>query len=171
MRHVDGAACDPAHAVEVHSGAPFPPPKGGPGETFQAHVARVERMESVQWVLWALLQDKRVARATHNMVAYRFHDKARGVQVADNDDDGESSAGQKLAGLLELMGANDVSVVVSRWYGGVHLGPARFKYIASTAQAQLSERGVGAERGRGGGGAATSGPRSKGGGRRNKTEQ
>ena len=192
MRHFDGAACDPAHAVEVSSGAPFHPPKGGPGESFQAHVARVERMESVQWVLSTLLQDRRIARATHNsaqressprssraanhtlgkhlsaggapslaVVAYRFWDKARGVQVADNDDDGESSSGQKLAGLLELMGANDVIVVVSRWYGGVHLGPARFKYIASAAQRQLSECGIGAERGRGAGGVATtSGPRS-----------
>ena len=54
-----------------------------------------------------------------------------GRQVADNDDDGEATSGQKLAGLLELMGANNVLVVVSRWFGGVHLGPARFKHIAS----------------------------------------
>lgn len=47
------------------------------------------------------------------------------VQVADNDDDGESGAGAKLAALLELMGANNVMIVVSRWYGGVHLGPDR----------------------------------------------
>ena len=47
------------------------------------------------------------------MIAYRFVD-ARGVQVADNDDDGESSSGSKLASLLELTHANNVLVVVSR---------------------------------------------------------
>ena len=35
------------------------------------------------------------------------------------------------------MGANNVLVVVSRWFGGVHLGPARFKYIANTARELL----------------------------------
>lgn len=47
------------------------------------------------------------------------------AQVADNDDDGESGAGAKLAALLELMGVQNVFVVVTRWYGGVHLGPDR----------------------------------------------
>ena len=76
------------------------------------------------------------------MVAYRFVDVSRGsVQVADNDDDGESSSGAKLAALLELTHCNNVIVVVSRWFGGILLGPARFKYIASTARALLEETG------------------------------
>ena len=53
------------------------------------------------------------------------------------------------------MGANNVLVVVSRWFGGVHLGPARFKYIANTARELLDACGHGAERrvqGGGGGG-------------------
>jgi putative IMPACT (imprinted ancient) family translation regulator len=33
----------------------------------------------------------------------------------DNDDDGESGAAGKMADLLQIMGANDVCVVVSRW--------------------------------------------------------
>ena len=64
-----------------------------------------------------------------------------GVQVSDNDDDGESSSGTKLAALLELANVNNVLVVVSRWFGGVLLGPVRFKYIASTARALLEETG------------------------------
>ena len=51
-----------------------------------------------------LLRDKRIAAATHNMLAYRFVDE-RGVQVSYNDDDGESSSGKKLASLLELTGS------------------------------------------------------------------
>lgn len=111
----------------------------------------------MQWALASLLRDKRIARATHNMIAYRFVD-ARGVLVSDNDDDGESGSGSKLASLLELTGAKDVLVVVSRWFGGVLLGPARFKYIASVARSLLEETGhvaSGKESAKGGGGRGT----------------
>ena len=50
------------------------------------------------------------------------------------------------------MGANNVLVVVTRWFGGVHLGPSRFKYIANTARELLDACGHGAERRAGGGG-------------------
>ena len=83
--------------------------------------------------------------------------------MSDNDDDGESSSGAKLASLLELTGAQNVLVVVSRWYGGIHLGPARFKYIAATGRAMLEEAGM---LGGGGGGATLKGvPAPKGTGR------
>ena len=142
VRHFGADALDERFAVEIVSGPSFHPPKSGPGESFQAHVAHVTCMGHVQWCLAKLLRDKRIARATHNMLAYKFVDVARGgVQVSDNDDDGESSSGAKLASLLELTAAQDVLVVVSRWFGGVLLGPARFKYIASTARQLLEETG------------------------------
>ena len=47
----------------------------------------------------------------------------------------------KLASTIDNKGARDVIVVVSRWFGGVHLGPARFKHIASVAGALLEEQG------------------------------
>ena len=121
----------------------------------------------VNWVLATLLKDKRIARATHNMIAYRFVDRTRGggVQVSDNDDDGESSSGAKLASVLELTHCNDVIVVVSRWFGGVLLGPARFKYIASVARALLEETGriEGGNAGGGGGGGGSRGKSGAGG--------
>ena len=143
VRHFGPEALDDAaNGVEIVSGPSFHPPKSGPAESFQAHVATVTRSGQVQWVLATLLRDKRVARATHNMIAYRFTDETRGgVQVSDNDDDGEAGSGAKLAAVLELTHCNNVIVVVSRWFGGVLLGPARFKYIASTARALLEETG------------------------------
>lgn len=39
----------------------------------------------------------------------------------DCEDDGESAAGGRLAHLLELMDLDNVLVVVSRWFGGIHL--------------------------------------------------
>ena len=62
--------------------------------------------------------------------------------VSDNDDDGEKGSGAKLAALLEMSDTMDCIVVVSRWYGGIHLGPARFKHIASTARDALVESGL-----------------------------
>ena len=47
----------------------------------------------------------------------------KGVQCSDNDDDGETGAGSRLAEMMQLMKVNNVFVMVSRYYGGVHLGP------------------------------------------------
>mmetsp|Transcript_7017 Transcript_7017/g.14400 ORF Transcript_7017/g.14400 Transcript_7017/m.14400 type:complete len:114 (+) Transcript_7017:1-342(+) len=108
------------------------------------HAARVTSPEHVQWVLARLLfHDKKVAKANHNMFAYRFTEVTDGTKrrVADNDDDGEKGAGAKLAALLEMCKVDDVIVVVSRWFGGIHLGPARFKYIAAVGRDALVEGG------------------------------
>ena len=52
----------------------------------------------------------------------------------DYDDDGESAAGGRLLHLLQLMDVWNVVVVVTRWYGGVHLGPDRFRLINAAAR-------------------------------------
>lgn len=142
IRHFDAAVIDEANRRPIHRGQPFHPPKSGPSELMLAHCSKVESMDHVNWVLAELLfNDKKVAKASHNMIAYRFYDKERECMVSDNDDDGEKGSGAKLAALLEMSDAMDCIVVVSRWYGGVHLGPARFKHIASTARDALVECG------------------------------
>jgi putative IMPACT (imprinted ancient) family translation regulator len=55
----------------------------------------------------------------------------------DNDDDGEDAAGSKLAYLLDMRKDENVLVVVSRWYGGIHLGPKRFAHIINVARVLL----------------------------------
>ena len=90
----------------------------------------------------------------------------------DCDDDGESAAGKRLLTLLQvrsrqtarrlihLLGtistltmslashpsqvseAQDVCVVVSRWYGGILLGPARFTHINNAARQLLEAQGI-----------------------------
>jgi hypothetical protein len=126
--------------------------------TFQAHVARVKSVGEVRAALGALLANPRISKATHNMFAYRFTDPSTGALVADNDDDGEDAAGTRLAELLELMRAEDVVVVVSRWYGGVLLGPSRFRVICNVAREMIEGqpwfqgRGSGGVTGKRGGG-------------------
>jgi len=59
------------------------------------------------------------------------------VIVQDNDDDGETAAGSRMAHLLQLMDVWNVCVVVSRWYGGIKLGPDRFRLINTAAREAL----------------------------------
>lgn len=75
-----------------------------------------------------LLANGKIARATHNMLAYRIATEG-GAVLQDCDDDGESGAGSRMLHLLQILDVIDVAVVVSRWYGGIHLGPDRFKHI------------------------------------------
>ena len=168
-RVFDTAIVDNAerYATTIYAGTPFHPPKSGSAELLQAFVTRVTSMEEVEWTLaHLLLENKKVAKASHNMMAYRFHRRRQnrtgrheGVHnsnddddddgtnqpplllVSDHDDDGEKGSGAKLAALLELTHTNDTMVIVSRWYGGIHLGPARFKWIASVARDALEECG------------------------------
>ena len=143
MRHFDVHVIEnELNRREIHRGQPFHPPRSGPAELMIAHVASVESMDHVNWVLAQLLfHDKKVAKANHNMIAYRFWDQHRNCLVSDNDDDGEKGAGAKLALLLDMANAQNVIVVVSRWFGGVHLGSSRFKHFASVAREALQETG------------------------------
>lgn len=104
---------------------------------FQAHVARVTSMNDVAEVMENLLGNNKVQHATHNIMAYRFtRDNSCGVKTVfqDCDDDGEAAAGKRLLHLLQVMDVQNRIVVVSRWYGGVHLGPARFQCINNAAR-------------------------------------
>jgi Uncharacterized protein family UPF0029 len=59
----------------------------------------------------------------------------------DNDDDGETAAGGRLAHLLQILEVPNVLVVVTRYFGGIHLGPDRFKHINQAARAALEVGG------------------------------
>lgn len=89
--------------------------------------------EAKSFLAHLLATDKKVGKATHNITAWRIRGE-NGVQFQDCDDDGEDAAGGRLLHLLELMGAWNVMVVVSRWYGGVKLGPDRFRLINQAAR-------------------------------------
>ena len=89
----------------------------------------------------SLLSDRHIARATHNMMAYRFTD-SQGILHNDNDEDGEDAAGGRMSMLLEMMDVTQGMVVVTRWYGGVLLGSSRFKLINNTAREVLIQAGL-----------------------------
>ncbi|KAM8967696.1 protein IMPACT isoform 2-T2 [Pelodytes ibericus] len=107
--------------------------------TFQAHLAPVVNPYQVKAMLSKLYENKKIAAATHNIYAYRIHSKKTNTFMQDCEDDGETAAGKRLLHLMQILDARDVMVVVSRWYGGILLGPDRFKHINNCARNILVE--------------------------------
>ena len=86
----------------------------------------------VDAALKALLRDKSYAKATHNTWAVCFSD---GGPL--KGDDGESGAGMVIVRMLEREDLRDHMVVVTRWYGGKHLGGDRFRHVQTCVRAYL----------------------------------
>lgn len=112
---------------------------------FLARAAEVHSVDEAKGYLAHLLAtDKKAAKATHNITAWRIRGE-NGVQFQDCDDDGESAAGGRVLHLLELMGVWNAMVVVTRWYGGIHLGPDRFRLINQAARDAMVQGGFSSE--------------------------
>jgi hypothetical protein len=108
---------------------------------FVARCATVSSPAQAKQFLQHLLDtDKKVAKATHNITAHRIQSK-NGVTFQDCDDDGETAAGGRLLHLLQVTDVWNVMVVVTRWYGGQKLGPARFGIINTVARDALVKGG------------------------------
>jgi len=90
-----------------------------------------------------LATNKKVAAATHNITAWRIRNTETegGVMVQDCDDDGETAAGGRLLHLMQVIDVWNVLVLVTRWYGGVKLGPDRFRLISQAAREALVRGG------------------------------
>ena len=81
-----------------------------------------------------LCRKKKFAKATHNTWAFLQH--AGPVK----NDDGESGAGMVIARMLEREGLQEHIVVVTRWYGGKHLGGDRFRHVQDAVRYYLDNR-------------------------------
>lgn len=112
--------------------------------TFIAHACVVTSPAHATHALSSLLSSsKKLSTATHNITAYRIKPSLSSSSSSNNnpniiyedcDDDGESAAGGRLLHLMQLMDLWNVIVVVTRWYGGHHLGPRRFNLINQVAR-------------------------------------
>jgi putative IMPACT (imprinted ancient) family translation regulator len=94
---------------------------GGPART----------ADDVQALLKELKRNKKFAKATHNSWAL-FRDEG-GLK----NDDGEGGAGMLILRTLEGAGLRDHLVVVTRWYGGTHLGGDRFRHVKEAVRVYL----------------------------------
>ncbi|XP_043238156.1 protein IMPACT-like isoform X2 [Amphibalanus amphitrite] len=109
---------------------------------FQAHCAPVVTVQQVHQVIASLKECRKIASATHNMWAYRIQGAASGAFLQDCDDDGETHAGGRMLHLLEIVGVQNWVVVVTRWYGGIQLGPDRFRHINNATRNVLQLSGA-----------------------------
>ena len=81
--------------------------------------------------LKALKRTKKFARATHNSWAVR----TEGGPL--KNDDGEAGAGMTILRMLEREQVTDHIVVVTRWFGGTHLGGDRFRHVQTAVRTYL----------------------------------
>ena len=79
-----------------------------------------------------LKEVKKFAKATHH---------SWGLLCADGslkNDGGEAGAGMVIVRMLERAGLRDHVVVVTRWYGGKHLGGDRFRHVQEAVRMYLT---------------------------------
>ena len=81
-----------------------------------------------------LCRKKKFAKATHNTWGLITDDG----QI--KNDDGESGAGMVILRMLEREGVKNHIIVVTRWYGGKHLGGDRFRHVQDAVRMYLEDR-------------------------------
>ena len=80
--------------------------------------------------------------ATHNCSAYVLSQGSDQVPTHSCRDDGEVNAGGVLLRLLQSNKLTNVVIVATRWYGGTHIGGARFKCMEQCAKEALQVMGA-----------------------------
>ncbi|KAI0403281.1 hypothetical protein F4802DRAFT_599247 [Xylaria palmicola] len=100
------------------------------------------RRQSVLQSLFAAMPS--LHSATHNAWAYRVKVPTNLFNATtireESFDDGESGCGAFLLKNMQEMNAVDTLVVMTRWYGGIMLGPDRWRIMRNCLRDALSER-------------------------------
>ena len=104
------------------------------GSKYAVSGGRVAGRKGCDAFIADLKRVKKYARATHNSWACILSDEG-----PVKNDDGESGAGAVILRMLERAELKDTIVVVTRWYGGVHLGGDRFAHVVTCVRAFLAE--------------------------------
>lgn len=104
------------------------------GSKYAVSGGAVQSVDEAKAFIKKLNTKKKYARATHNTWALILRD---GSQI--KNDDGESGAGIVILRMLEREQLLDHIVVVTRWYGGVHLGGDRFRHVQTCVNAYLND--------------------------------
>ena len=80
-----------------------------------------------------LCRKKKFAKATHNTWGLLTD------QAPIKNDDGESGAGMVILRMLEREDLRNHIIVVTRWYGGKHLGGDRFRHVQDAVRMYMDE--------------------------------
>lgn len=108
--------------------------------TFVARSIAVSSPSQARAAIQRLLENnKEIREADHNITAWRVESDSGGI-MEDSNDDGESGGGRHI---LQVMQSSDVVgmlLVVTRWYGGIMLGPDRWRIMSQVSRDALSQR-------------------------------
>ena len=103
------------------------------GSRYAAAAGDVANRAEIDAFLAALRRRRKFDKATHHSWAALL---ANGGPL--KNDDGEAGAGAVILKMLEREGVANRIVVVTRWYGGVHLGGDRFAHVVTCTRAALA---------------------------------
>lgn len=103
------------------------------GSKYAVSGGSVHSKQDIDVFLLKLKSNKKFAKATHNTWAAILSDSG-----PIKNDDGESGAAAIILKMLERQKLFNHIVVVTRWYGGVHLGGDRFTHVVSSTREYFS---------------------------------
>jgi len=108
--------------------------------TFVARSIEVSSPADARSELQKLLANNADLReASHNITAWRVPRDQGGV-IEEANDDGESGGGRHILSVMQSSNIVGVLLVVTRWYGGIMLGPDRWRLMTQVSQDALSQR-------------------------------
>ena len=107
----------------------FPAVLSDRGSKYAVSAGQVTNDSDIKAFLKRLKRAKKFGRATHNTWAARL----KTGQDLKNDD-GEGGAGMIILQMMAREGVTDAIIVVTRWYGGTHLGGDRFRHVKTSVQ-------------------------------------
>ena len=90
-------------------------------------------VEEARGFIGELKRTKKFAKATHNTWALIC------PEGAIKADDGEAGAGMVILRMLEREAIHNHLVIVTRWFGGKHLGGDRFRHVQTAVRMYLDE--------------------------------
>ena len=101
------------------------------GSKYAVSGCKVADRAEIDVALKVLKRNKRYAKATHNTWGVLIN----GVPL--KSDDGESGAGLVILRMLERAELQNELIIVTRWYGGKHLGGDRFRHVQNATRIYL----------------------------------
>ena len=103
------------------------------GSRYAVSGGPVGSVEEAKAFVKTLCRNKKFAKATHNTWAVLL------PSGPVKNDDGEAGAGAVILRMLEREGLEGHIIVVTRWFGGVHLGGDRFRRVQDAVRVYLDD--------------------------------
>ena len=104
------------------------------GSKYAVSGVPIDSRDAAKAYLKALKRNKSYAKATHNTWAAVL---SNGQPL--KSDDGEAGAGMVIVRMLQREALQDHMIVVTRWFGGTHLGGGRFRHVRSCVRHYLDD--------------------------------